>query len=319
VDGKAINKRMIESFIKSGSMDDLGERAQMLAGLDSAIAWGQNEQESIARGQTSLFDAGEQTTERSPVLEHAHPTLPEAEPLSTQERLEQERELLGFYVSGHPLDPYRHDVDLFCSHSSEMLPELSGDTGVLVVGLISGIRRITTRAQKQMAVLTCEDFAGNYEVVVFPDAYEAGQDYLREDQIVLIRGTRSRDEAKVVAAEIIPVDQARMRLAKALDVTVSSPILTEESVAELKRIVSINGGTLPVFIHVLTQSHGTLTFRVRTGTVNPTDSFLEQLERHPAVEEVKMRPAPYEPPAQQRRRGPGDHANHSGRNGHARA
>ena len=300
VDLKAINKRMIESLIQAGAMDDLGERAQMLAGLDAAISWALTEQADRSSGQTSLFGAGQESAKAQTIS--TQPTLPSATPLSAKERLAQERALLGFYISGHPLDAYRRDIELFCSHTSEALPEAAPDAPVLVAGIISTIRRITTRQQKYMAVLTCEDFAGSFEVVVFPDAYEAGREHLEQARIIMIRGARGRDEAKVVAHEVIPIENARQRLAKALDVTISSSRLTQNGIGDLKRIVSANGGTLPVFIHLATRGHGTLTFKVKGGAVNPTDALIEQLERHPAVEGVKLRPAPLEQPQPSRRR-----------------
>ena len=301
VDNKAINKRMIESLIKSGAMDDLGERAQMLAGLDAAINWAQNEQENRSRGQTSLFDAGSSDVAHGPAIEETTPTLPSVAPLSVQEKLEQERELLGFYVSGHPLDPHRVDIELFCSHSSEALGELGGDTPLLIAGIIRSIRRITTKAQKQMAVLVCEDFSGTFEVVVFPDVYEAAQDYLIDDQIVFVRGTRSRDEPKVMALEVIPITHARMRLAKAVDVSVASEKLTDDAVGELRRIIKAHGGTLPVYIHVSTKSHGRLRFRARSGAMNPTNDCLAELGKQPAVESVTLCPAVWEVPQPPRR------------------
>ena len=299
VDLKALNKRMIESLIHAGAFDDLGERGQMLAGLDAAINWALTEQADRSSGQTSLFASG--GAESTAPLGTESP-LPPAQETSAKERLAQERALLGFYVSGHPLDSYRRDIELFCSHSSEDLEDTAPEAPVLVAGIIASIRRITTKQGKYMAVLTCEDFSGSFEVVVFPEAYEASRKYLVQEQIVLVRGARGRDEAKVIATEIIPVESARQRLARALDVTITSRQLTESGIAELRRIVSANGGTLPVFAHVATRAHGTLVFKLKGGAINPTDEFLEQLANHPAVEAVKLRPAPLEAPQQNGRR-----------------
>ena len=295
VDLKAINKRMIESLIKAGAMDSFGERGQLLAGVDTAMNWAANEVAMRTSGQTSLFDAVAGDEGRAPTVATV-PLLPATEALLAPERLRQERELLGFYVTGHPLDAYRRDITLFCTHTSDALAETAGDTPVLMAGIIRTIRRITTRQQKYMAVLTCEDFAGSFEVVVFPDAFEVCRDNLLVESIIMVRGSRGREEPKVIAAEVVPIENARQRFARALDVTVSSQHLTDEGVSELRRIVSVNGGTLPVYLNVATQAHGRLRFKVRAGAINPTNEFLRQLEGHPAVEEVRLCPAALESP-----------------------
>jgi len=289
VDLKAINKRMVESLTKAGAMDAFGDRGQLLQGADMAVGWGQDEQDNASRGQTSLFEAAAKEGDSGP---SAIPELPKVPPLSGPERLAQERELLGFYISGHPLDAHRRDIELFCSHASDALPETSGGTPLLTAGVIMSIRRITTKKGKSMAVLICEDFAGSYEAVVFPDALKEADRHLIVDNAVMIRGARDDDEPKVLVDQLIPMADARQILAKALDVTVATSRLTEEGIAELQRIVSINGGSLPVYLHVATKAHGTFAFQVSGGRINPTDDFLALVESHPATEAVKLRAAP---------------------------
>ena len=297
VDLTALNKRMIESLVNAGAMDDFGERAQLVEGLDSVIGWALSEQADRIRGQVSLFSDSSSDSSTLP-----KPELPRVPAMSSKDRLAHERELLGFYVSGHPLDHYRRDIDLFCTHKSDSLAELAPEKPVLMAGIISTVRKITTKAGKSMAVLTCEDFAGSFGVVVFPDTFKDVADQLEQDSIVVIAGVRDRDEPKVLAHEFVPIDTARQRLAKELHVRVASRELDEAGIGELKRIVSINGGTLPVFISVATKEHGTLKVRVNGGRVNPTDEFLEMLDKHAAVENVRFERLEIEPPVNERRK-----------------
>ena len=286
VDLKAVNKRMMESLIKSGAMDKFGERAQLLEGIDALISWAIAEEADRSRGQVSLFDA---VADAGSVTDFdATPQLPDVPSLSPHDRLQQEKELLGFYVSGHPLEEHRRDIDLFCTHTSDALEETPAETPVLTAGIITAIRKITTKAGKAMAMLTLEDFAGSYGAVVFPDAYATARECLETDCIVMIRGTRDREEAKVLVDEVIPIEQARQRLARAVDVRVLSRVLDDPGVDELKQMISINGGTLPVFLSVATKGHGTLRFRIQGSRVNPTDEFIAKLEAHSAVEDVTL-------------------------------
>jgi DNA polymerase III subunit alpha len=305
VDLKQINKRMMDSLIRAGAMDEFGERGQLIEGLDTAVNWASEEQANRASGQVSLF-GGEGTDSVS------KPTLPSAKPLSEKEKLDEERELLGFYVTGHPLDPWRKDVNLFCSHPSNALAELAPDMPLLIAGVISSVRQITTRNDKQMAIMTCEDFAGSYGVTIFPDAFEKCGEKAVVDTIVMIRGTRDRDEAKVVAEDIIPIENARQLLSRALDVTVASNRLTEDGIEDLKRLVDTNGGNVAVFLNIATQQHGTLRFRVKGKTLNPTDELLDELVAHPAVEDVKLEAPTIEKTPRQR---PGRNGWRNGKNG----
>ena len=290
VDLKQFNKRMIESLIKANAMDEFGERGAMLEGLDGAMQWGASEQINRERGQFSLFGGGDDTSADAAV----QPTLPDVIPLSEKDKLAQERELLGFYVTGHPMTPYKNDLEIFCTHNSTTLADAEPDGSLRIAGIVSTIRRITTKQQKYMAVLNCEDFTGNFEVVIFPEAYEKCRDCVTEDALLMIIGTRNRDEVKVTAAQVIPLDDVRQRLSRNLAVTVSSNELTKDGVGDFKRIVSGHTGAVPMHVHVNTNQHGTLVFSAREYSLNPTDTVMTQLAALPAVSEVHIEPRPLE-------------------------
>jgi DNA polymerase III subunit alpha len=288
VDLKSINKRMIESLIQSGAMDRFGERNRLIKGLDGAINWALREQADELRGQVSLFGDASDGDGASDF--DTTPELPLVAPMNAKERLQQERELLGFYVSGHPLDNHRYDVDLFCTHSSDGLSEVAREAPMLMAGVVGAVRKLTTKKGDAMAIVTMEDFAGTYEAVVFPQAYESAKELLEIDQIVMLRGSRDREEAKIIVDEVINIADARQRLANAMDVTVVSRDLDDAGIDELRNIVSVNGGNVQVFIKIATKEHGPLRFRVDSKKVNPTDELIERLNKHAAVEDVSFKP-----------------------------
>jgi DNA polymerase-3 subunit alpha len=197
-----VNKRVIESLIKCGAMDGLGQREALLDAkrLDSAIAAAQIEQKAASAGQTSLFDVfgGMETSAPAPppsvVLDLSSATFNE------KERALWEKEILGFQFGDHPYQEASLWLAARVTHDTlSMTPDASGEK-VVFGGLVTGVRRILTKTKSQMAVLTLEDLHGTIEAVVFPRIYEKASEALREDAILVIEGkldTRS-DRAQVV-------------------------------------------------------------------------------------------------------------------------
>ena len=166
VDIKQVNKRAVESLILSGAFDSLqGHRAQHIVNLDNIMRVAQNAQAERDRGQMSLFGAGEEMPTATVTLTDA----PKYEPL---ERLMREKEQLGFYVSGHPLEEYSDIIENYTSASTQTLVEHRIDSEVDVAGMITEVKNITTKKGDPMAVIGLEDLEGAIEVVIFPEAYK---------------------------------------------------------------------------------------------------------------------------------------------------
>ena len=183
VDMTAINRRMIESLIKAGAMDSLeGTRAQLLLALDAAIETGKRAAKDRDSGQAGLFGGG-------PAEEHPEPALPKANDWTLKEKLQGEKELLGFYVTGHPLDSYEEKIAELATHDSSQLEGLEKGTEVALCGMITGVQKRRNREGKPWASLVIEDRAGSIEAMVFTTQYERLCPMLVEDQAVLIRGS----------------------------------------------------------------------------------------------------------------------------------
>ena len=218
VDWQKINKRMLESAIKAGAMDSLGgHRAQLMAGLDSAIETGQKQARDRAIGQGGLFAAmPEQEAE-------PQARLPRVPTMGSKELLAGEKEMLGFYVTGHPLEEYRDKVCELANADSASLADCEPNASVAMCGVLSGIQRKRNREGRPWAAATLEDLKGSTELLVFANQYEELGAYLVEDAPVLIRGQVRVEEAappKVSVQEIVSLENARVNLPLQISVTV---------------------------------------------------------------------------------------------------
>ncbi len=202
VDVKTLNKRAVECMILAGAFDSLHpSRARLLAGYESLLSSAASLQRRREMGQVSLFEVGGEDERPSTDSED---DLPEAEPLPTHERLRHEKEMLGVYLSAHPLDEWRDALREEVTSDTEELQSLNRDSPVTLGGLIVAQSRILTRRGETMAFITLEDLAGQVEVVVFPDVFSEYTDLLQDEEVVLVTGKVSHrgDEVSVIAEDL---------------------------------------------------------------------------------------------------------------------
>ena len=213
VNASEVNKKVWESLIKSGAMDSLGERGELLNNLDSIVSYAAKAQKNALSGQIDIFG--------SMGAEEAVPALylePPAEPISGRDKLGWEKELLGLYLSRHPLDDYSGLLAQKATPIASVTKELENRPAT-IGGIITGVRRIVTKNQAAMAFVALEDKSGNLELVVFPRAFEATPELWQADNVVLVTGkvsTRDRDgrqtdEIKIMVdkAELIDYEEAK--------------------------------------------------------------------------------------------------------------
>jgi DNA polymerase-3 subunit alpha len=182
VDLRLANRRVLESLIKVGAMSRFGHAAQLLAALDDALAAGQAAQRDRTSGQTALFDMGSSPE----ALEQPLPQVPEA---LSRERLRWEKELLGLYLSEHPLGALSEQIAQYVTaYSSDLKDESLDGQRVVMGGIVTGLRTVTTRNKDTMAVATFEDLQGTLEVVVFPRMYGQAGSTFAEGAILLVAG-----------------------------------------------------------------------------------------------------------------------------------
>jgi DNA polymerase-3 subunit alpha len=181
VDLRLANRRVLESLIKVGALGRFGHPAQLLLALDDAMAAGQAEQRDRLTGQTSLFD----TSAEPAMLERP---LPDATEAPLRERLRWEKELLGLYLSDHPLGEVTDRIGRFATAYSGELGEELDQQRVVLGGVVTGMRRVITKARATMGVATLEDLQGSLEVIVFPKVLEQTAETWQEEAILLVAG-----------------------------------------------------------------------------------------------------------------------------------
>jgi DNA polymerase-3 subunit alpha len=242
-DMKSINRRVMESLIKAGALDSLqGTRAQLLLALDGAIESGLRAAKDKEDGQAGLF--GFFTAE-----EHPEPQLPNANDWTPREKLQGEKEMLGFYVSGHPLDSYQDKISEVATHNSATFEGLEKGNEVAVCGMITAIQRRRNREGKPWASMVIEDHLGTIDGMVFTTSYESLGSQLVEDQAVLIRGSALPEEgnpAKVSIKEIVPLDVLRVSMPSLIGIKCYVGRNGIDRPAELEKLFQRKPGTTQV-------------------------------------------------------------------------
>jgi DNA polymerase-3 subunit alpha len=253
VDLRAVNRRVIESFVKSGSFDSLTpRRAALFASVERAMEAGQRRQRDREQGQGSLLGlmgSAPQTDARP-----SEDVLPDAADWPESERLAYEKETLGFFITGHPLERHRAELERWADATTGALAALTEAREVTIGGLVSALRLIKTRKGDRMAAFQLEDLDGSVEVLVFPETYKKVAEHLVDDQVVIVKGkAEAQDEGKcrLLASDVLPFEQAK--LAEARHVTIRVPVAAwERSKAErLRDILGAHQGDCPVTIELV--------------------------------------------------------------------
>jgi DNA polymerase-3 subunit alpha len=245
VDRKFLNRRAVEALIKAGALDAMGARERLVAGLESALERASRAAGDRASGQVSLFG------DDSAAPARLEPELPPAAAWSARERLAYERESLGFYLSGHPLDAVRDRLVETTTHAVAELMATQGE--VWVGGLISALKRRRTRQGEMMAVFALEDATGSAECVLFPKLYKELGEGLAEDQTVVIHGRAESAEGspRILVEGVSDLASARVLSAGAVTILLEGPLLGAEMLGELGRILDQHRGPTPVYFEVV--------------------------------------------------------------------
>jgi DNA polymerase-3 subunit alpha len=208
VDTRLTNRKVLESLAKVGALNCFGHAAQVLMGLDDALAAGQAAQRDRITGQVSLFDMG---GDDAAALERPLPTTPET---PVRERLRWEKELMGLYLSDHPMGEVAEKVGLFVTaYSGDLKDESLDGQRVVLGGIVTGLRTIVTKSRSTMAVVTIEDLQGTVEIVVFPKTWEQTAPVWQEGAILLVAGRVDHrgEEASLLADSVWDWDQVSDR------------------------------------------------------------------------------------------------------------
>ncbi|HEU5184524.1 MAG TPA: DNA polymerase III subunit alpha [Gemmatimonadaceae bacterium] len=293
VDLRICNKRVFEALIHSGALDGLGgHRAQYAAVLDAAMQEASLKQDERLSGQVSLFgDASADGIARH----HMPMTLPNLPALTDAERLAKEKEILGFYISGHPLEPFRTECELFATHTVAQLGAWSDQPVALGVVVTSIRRQLSKRSGAEFARLTIEDFSGSSEVLVFPEAWALLADRIRTDVPVLMRGGYSRrdqgaDAPAFIVESVTPFTELRAtgNVAVALELGGNGSALPADILRDVRAIVESHAGSAPVEVRWRDHSGTNTRFRSRSLKIAVTNAALNELRALLGDERVRL-------------------------------
>jgi len=281
VDLRLCNKRVMESLIAAGALDGLGgHRAQLTQALDEILREAQLLQQEREVGQASLF--GESHT---PSGRLAAAPLPEIPDWSEQERLAKEKEVIGFFISGHPLERFRAEVEVFGSRTTATLSEWS-EHQITIAAVITQVKRqISKKSGKEYARLTLEDFHGTAEAIVFPDAWSRLNQVVREDLPALLTGgysarDRGEDRAPFVVESARPLEE--LMPAGALGLALRWSLADAPATDVLEQAMALcsrHPGPAPLYIEWSDGNGERLRARSRRLRVAPDEELVGELRR----------------------------------------
>jgi DNA polymerase-3 subunit alpha len=247
VDLKKVNKRVIESLIKCGAFDSTGEyRSRMMAYLEDCLDYGQRVQKEKSDPQIGLFDL--QESRQAINL----PPVPEIDEWRKKQLLTFEKESLGFYITGHPLDGYEELLEKFTNANSIVLKEKNDGETIRVGGIVRDTKIIKTKKGDLMAFVNLEDLHGSIEVTVFSSLYVKVYDLLLEDTPLLVQGQIQKDEnyIKMLADAIIPMDKAEEIWTTSIHINIDITLTEKSMLLELNDILKKYPGSCKSYIHL---------------------------------------------------------------------
>jgi DNA polymerase-3 subunit alpha len=276
VDLRVVNKKVIESLIKSGAFDSLKfRRSQLMSILERAMELAQGLQRERNKGQLSFFDRNREIFNYDEKI-----SIPQIKEWPKAQLLSFEKELLGFYVTGHPLMKYEKIMKFLKLNGSKEIRDSNIEEGneVRIAGIISKInKKLTKKENQRMAVLNLEDLFGKIIVVVFPQLYQKVSPLLGEGNVIIAKGRYSlrRDEPQIVAFDIATIDDAFNKLVKRAIIEIKENF-NEKDLEKLEKLISNFKGNVPLCLK-LNMNFSQVLMETNL-TVFPNLGFLEQME-----------------------------------------
>jgi len=246
VDTRVLNRRVLEALIRSGACDGLGEtRATLMSIVDRGLARASSLAADRQRGQGSLFD---QLTEGDPTTDRPFDRLPE---LPASELLAAEKELLGFYVTGHPLLPHASLVERYGLATTGTLAQLPNRAMTRIGGLIAVVQQgFSKKSGKPYALVTLEDLEGTVQLLCMNESYEQSRPFLEVNRPVLVIGevSQGEDKPKIFPQEILPLEDAPKRFTRQVHLRFQVESLTPERLERARELAAAYPGRVPLFL-----------------------------------------------------------------------
>ncbi len=301
VELKKVNRRVIESLIKSGAFDSLskGWRASLLLRLEEAMERGNRLQAERVSSQGSLFDMGLAQVEAPEDIGVGD--APDSVEWSFSERLAYEKEVIGFYLTGHPLREFKGELKKCGVVNTQRLMEMPNGSEVSVGGFVSARKEIQTKKGDKMAFLTLEDEVGRVEVVVFPEVYRQGALYLTEEEPIIVEGKLEGTEdagsdeegedgrkkadtrragAKILASKILPLREFRYADKSTIHLALSNGEATRDKLEELRDLLLDFQGPCRTYLHLQDPAMGEVTIQTSEDfSVRPCTELVDKVDK----------------------------------------
>ena len=286
ISSRVVNKRVYESLIQSGALDSFpGHRAQMMNSLERIMERAARRSRDAERGQFGLF--GEVEDEDEVVME-------EFEPWSKRDELSHEKEALGFFLTGHPLEKYKAVLSMMSSATSKDIKASSNGKEAVFGGLVITIKQILDKKQNQMAFVTVEDRDGQAEAIVFASVLEKARHHFHEDGVVLLKGkisNRNGGEGKLLVDTVTAVSEDRFPASKEVHLTLDLLALGEEKLSEIKGLLAEKSGEAKLYFHLKEDGRCTHVIAARSQGVKLDYDLVTQLSDAVGPENIRLIPA----------------------------
>jgi len=275
VDTRIVNKRTLEGLVLAGAFDSItNNRAQMFEAVEAALEFGHKARNSTLVAENSLFGGMEEDFKIS------EPELPDIKPWSYEERLAKEREVTGFYITGHPLNKFEFEYKNFASiHLGETEELEEADDLVKACCVITSLKTKIDKSERTMAFLTLDDFSGSCEALMFSKIYEKCGPYLNEERCVFIVGRpeSSGDAIKLHIEDAFPLEEAREKFIQSIKIIFNKDKFPIEKISELKNILKLYKGNIPLYLHIEGEGTSPRLFFLRDFLINPSNEFLNSV------------------------------------------
>jgi len=269
---KSLNRRVLESLIAAGACDSLpGHRSQKYEVVEAMLDYAHKV--AAASNSHDLFADG------SGAIARVAPTLPEIDEWPRARRLTEEKTMLGFWISGHPLDAYRDELQSFTTFTNDRLKSASDGREVTVGGIITAVKKMLDKKGNMMAFVTLEDYTGSTELILFSSCFDKSKEFVEEDRMVLVTGrvsTREGEAPKIIGNEVLALENLSERfncqLVIKIDVTCSDSLI-EQALASLENFA----GSTPVLL-AARENGSEVYIRSRKYSVTPDFTLLNELK-----------------------------------------
>jgi len=285
-DLRLVNKKCLESLVQAGAFDSTaGHRAQFFENLERAVAYGQALQGNALSGQSSLFEGSGSTQP------HAvdYPVLMQATPWTESEKLAREKAVLGFYVSGHPLLKFEHEINEFANvHFGDLAGFSNGGTA-RACGIVTSVRKKIDKRNNTMAFVGLEDFSGKAECIVFADPFAKYQPFLHSDAMVMVigKGEVNGDLLKILVNEVYPMEKVREKFTKSIILSINVNDIQENTIVQLRDLMEKSKGNCSCYLSV-TNLAWTKKFHTRRFMIEPSDQFIAEVRKMFGPESIRF-------------------------------